>query len=343
MAKSMCQPESMELPKKLSAHVFLAMITGLSCFLGMATSADAGLPVIHRGINILGYDNVWSQPNQPTFKVQDLDKIKQAGLDTVRINLRPSTLQQINLNAPWLATLDGYVTAALDRHLTVIVDYHDEDNKCSTNFDICEPKLVDLWKVMASHFHNFPSTLLFEPLNEPHEPLTDSNWNLAAETLVSTIRSIDQSRGIVIGPTGFNSLGKLNALKIPDEGNNIIVTFHYYEPRKYTMQFQPVTTQGKANYFSSWGSVLERKKLDSDMTIVATWAKNHNVQIMMGEFSVWDNVPIKSRERYLAAVADAAESHGIGHIYWQFETDFSAYDRKNERWIPQIIRAIGVP
>ena len=80
-----------------------------------APSADAFDQVkrLGRGVNILGYDPIWKNPKKARFQEKHFQLIREAGFQTVRINLH--ALQRMGkapiykLPEAWLATLDWAV------------------------------------------------------------------------------------------------------------------------------------------------------------------------------------------------------------------------------------------
>jgi len=300
----------------------------------------AAAPPFHRGTNILGYDPVW-HGRKAQFTVADLRRIREAGFDTVRINMQPfkvSLSGENRLNPVWLALMDQYVDAALASGFYVVIDYHDTDSACSNNFSECTPKLRAFWKQISGHYRSKSDHLIYELLNEPHAPLSDQTWNIEQVNLINLIRSTDSSRIIVVSPTGYCSLRKLEALALPHDPH-LIVTFHYYSPEGFTKQFRADPSRGSSGY-RAWGSALDQLRLKSDFDVVAAWSKAHHTPIFLGEFGVWDAVPTSYRSAYMKAVVDAAERRNFGWAQWQYSRDFSATDSKTGLWIPSVLRAL---
>jgi hypothetical protein len=86
-----------------------------------------------------------------------------------------------------------------------------------------------------------PKSVLFELLNEPHGKLDADRWNALLAQILPVVRASNPQRTLVIGPTNWNSLSKLDSLKLPASDRNILVTFHYYEPFRFTHQGAPWT------------------------------------------------------------------------------------------------------
>src|SRR5665213_981099 len=74
-------------------------------------AAGEQLATIHRGMNVLDADPVWSDPARAVFQLRHLARIHDAGFDTVRLNLHAFAHSDSSgrIDAAWLTTLDGYV------------------------------------------------------------------------------------------------------------------------------------------------------------------------------------------------------------------------------------------
>ena len=155
------------------------------------------------------------------------------------------------------------------------------------------------------------------------------------------IREKNPTRTVIIGPAFWNSIDHLAELTLPDDDRNLIVTVHYYKPMEFTHQGASWAGQQDKSCVT-WGTEMERKKVQDDFAMVATWAKAHNRPIFLGEFGAYDKAPMESRVRYTDAVARTAESLGWSWAYWQFDSDFILYDITARHWV-EPIRAALIP
>jgi len=88
------------------------------------------------------------------------------------------------------------------------------------------------------------------------------------------------------------------------------------------------------------GTEEELGVLKRDFDKAASWAKQHDRPLFLGEFGAYDKAPMESRARYLASVARAAEQRGWSWAYWQFDSDFILYDIPRDSWIEPVRRAL---
>ena len=115
-----------------------------------------------RGVNILGYDPIWRTQDQGRFKTEYFQKLKEAGFNSVRINLHAFRFMETNtwtLKPSWFKVLDWAVNEAQRQGLAVILDLH-EFNAVGNNPAGNKEKLVAFWRQMAAHYQNAPATVV---------------------------------------------------------------------------------------------------------------------------------------------------------------------------------------
>lgn len=295
-----------------------------------------------RGVNVLGYDPVWRFPSQARFTPDDFRLIHDAGFQNVRVVLQAFRHMdgRNRLDPAWVATLDRMVTAALAQGLTVILDEHDFQ-KCSHDVAACRVKLTAFWSQIAPRYKDAPNRVIFELLNEPHDPLTDELWNgLLAETL-AVVRASNPQRNVIIGPGHWDGLESLPKLKLPESDRHIIVTFHYYHPMRFTHQGASwVDKKIEALSNIIWGSDADLALLNKEFDTVKAWSVAHDRPIFLGEFGAYDKAPMEYRVKWDNAIARAAEARGFSWAYWQFDPDFSLYDFSRHEFVAPILDAL---
>lgn len=296
---------------------------------------------LDRGVNIIGYDPLWTDFRKRRFKAEHFGKIRQAGFSNVRMVLQSFAHMDSRNHLPkqWMDTLDWAINNATRAGLYVIVDEHDFE-KCGDDAATCHDKLIAFWRQVGHHLRNRGDNVLFELLNEPHGQLDAERWNRLLADVIPVVRRENPTRNLVIGPTQWNNFRQLDTLKLPENDRHIIVTFHYYEPMHFTHQGAS-WAEGMANVSGvTWGTAEERSKIESDFDQVAAWSKAHDRPILLGEFGAYDKGEMASRVAWTSAVARSAERHGFAWDYWQFDGNFIVYDMKKDDWVHPILKAL---
>jgi len=299
---------------------------------------------IGRAVNIIGYDQIWKSMDQARFKARHFQLIKEAGLNSVRINLHPfgdmDQSKDYRLSDSWLKVLDWAVEQALANGLAVILDLHEFGNM-GNNPEANHDKFLAFWRQIAPRFRRAPSNVMFELLNEPSRKLTPEMWNAYLAEALAIVRQTNPTRTVIIGPANFNQISRLNDLKLPEDDRNIIVTVHSYTPMEFTHQGAPWSESNRDKTGVEWlGTPEERDRIVKDFERGQAWAKEHNRPILLGEFGAFDAGPMESRVRYTSFMARTAEALGWSWAYWQFDKDFIVYDIDKDKWVEPIRDAL---
>jgi endoglucanase len=290
-----------------------------------------------RGVNVLGYDPVWTDKSKARFTPVMFKKIHDAGFSNVRIVLQAfDHLDADNkLDPKWLATLDGFVKAALDQGLTVVLDDHDF-LACAKSVDLCRTKLTAVWSQLAPHYKDASNRVVFELLNEPNGAITPQIWNGFYREILAVVRQTNPTRNVLIGGPNWNNLEGLPWLKLPEDDRHIIAVLHYYLPRPFTHQgaaWDPVNV----DLGVTWGTKSEYQVMEEELYVAKMWSDANNRPIYL------DKAPMDSRARWTAAVARNAEKYGFAWAYWQLDPDFVLYDFKTDSWVEPLLNALIPP
>ncbi len=311
--------------------------------MGPEGGAFAAVSRLGRGVNILGYDPIWEDFAKGRFKERHFKLIKDAGFDSVRINLH--ALQVMGpapgyaLPEAWLSTFDWALEKALAAGLAVVIDLHNY-NDVAQDPPAFKPRLLAFWRQIGARAKDAPGSVVFEVLNEPNGKLDGRLWNEWLAEALAVIRATNPTRAVVVGPPMWSGFRFLDALRLPADDRNIVVTVHYYEPFPFTHQGAPWSPTTVKLSGVTWGSDKDKAQLAADFDRVQAWSEKHGRPILLGEFGAFEKAPLESRVRYTAAVARAAEARGWAWAYWQFDSDFIVYDIDKGTWVEPILQAL---
>jgi endoglucanase len=178
----------------------------------------------------------WGMRLEPEF----FALVKEGGFDSIRLPVswthHASKETPYTIDPEFMNRVQWAVDEALSQNLNIIVNVHHYDE---LNQDPLaeEARYLAIWQQIAERFKDYPDTVYFELLNEPHDTF-NSNAELWNELLTKTLNAVRESnpeRAVIVGPTNWNSITSLGQLALPDD-SNLIVTVHFYEPFEFTHQ-----------------------------------------------------------------------------------------------------------
>jgi endoglucanase len=329
-------------------YFILACIVGLITFNCISQAAKSPDPFnqnkrLGKGINL---GNALEAPNEGDWGVklepEYFKIIKKAGFNSVRIPIRWSNhamdKSPYTIDPNFFRRVDWAVKNALQNNLYVMINMHhymelmSEPNANSERF-------IGLWQQIAEHYKNYPNSVLFEPLNEPHDALTAPLWNDLLDKTIPVIRQSNPNRTIVVDPANYAT--DINNLQLPENDRNIIVSCHYYLPIKFTHQGAEWSSEGKDALGTTWKATAEQQKeINGHFDLALAWSKKNNRPINLGEFGCYQKAENFDRIRWTSYIANSATRRGFSYIYWEFCSGFGIYDKQKNAWDPNMLNAI---
>jgi endoglucanase len=301
------------------------------CAAGLASPVMADMQV-GRCVNIgnaldAPFEGAWG----PSITVQDLDWIAGAGFDAIRLPVRFGSHWNGTIWPGFLARVEQVVVQAQERGLTVILDLHHFDDLMADP-ETFAPVFVAIWSELADRFEGHDDRLIFELLNEPRDAVTTARAVELYQSVLPIIRRKHPDRWIILGGGNMYSLDEM--LTLPDLGPRIALTFHYYNPVRFTHQ----QSQWTDEYFppAGWGLPTEIATITADIARAA----RSDVPVFLGEFGVVREADTASRNAWIETVRMAAEEHGIGWCYWAYGAGFDVRDFSGYEWYPGLHRAL---
>lgn len=298
-----------------------------------------------RGLNILSADPVWKDPAGARMKDRHFALIKEAGYGNVRIAINPFKFatDQVDfvIDPKFFVTLDWAVRESLKNGLMPIVDLH-EHHEMGTNPLAKKKMFLAMWRQIAEHGKDYPPDVLFEICNEPN--MKPEIWNELQEAARQIIRESNPQRTLIIGAINGNQIKFLPDLKIPADDRNIIVAIHYYEPLPFTHQGAPWSKKNRDFKDIPWtANEAEQAAVVADFDAAQQWSEANNRPLTLGEFGAYEKAGMKFRQVWTDFIARQAEKRNWSWSYWQFDSDFIAYDLDQDHWVQPIHEALVPP
>lgn len=266
--------------------------------------------------------------------------LQETGFDSLRLPIRWSShaaeTAPYTIQPEFMARIEWAVGHALARDMPVIINVHHYD-EIQEDPAGHSARLAALWRQIGEHFADYPAGLYFEVLNEPKlDPMTDAAWNAVLAESLAAIRESNPGRTVLVGGTEWNKWYTLDEVVWPEDDQNLIATFHYYEPFSFTHQ----GWSGGGPEGTTWGTEAEYTRLETDFAEAAAWSASANRPLHVGEFGVRNVAAIADRAAWTAAVVDQCAEHGMSFAYWDLVSNFNAYDDVKGAWIPELRAAL---
>ncbi len=311
-----------------------------------------------RGVNLTN----WFQSSSPQqiqfqrYSVEDFENVKSLGCDVIRLPVRmhdmTSGAPDYTLDPLFLYFLDEAVGMAEQTGMHLILDNHSFDVTSSTSPQVGEI-LIPVWTQLAERYSAGYENLYYEILNEPHG-IEDSLWNAIQGEVIEAIREKDTFHTIIVGPAGWNSFH--NLIYMPDfEDNNLIYTFHFYDPFLFTHQgagwtdpsMEPVVgipfpynsaemPQCPQELIGTWieGSyndypgVGNESRMAAMLDIAKQFKDQRNVPLFCGEFGVYiPNSENEDRVAWYEMIREMMEERGFVWTTWDYHGGFGLFEK----------------
>jgi len=306
------------------------------------------------GISVSWLEQTWNKDalTENNLKKADFVLLKQMGFKSIRLPVAFEYYENKQMADEQIFThIDSIVKQCGLYGFKLIIDYHYGDFN-EKNFPEETKRAINTWIKLTKRYKRVSGDeLLFEIYNEP--PHMDPQiWKDAAYNIVAAIRKLDANRTLIIGASNYNSIYELSRfVRLADE--NIIYTFHFYEPFLFTHQGAewvgdqestvgvpfpysaekfPIinpkakNTDGEKNYKEYPVDGNEQSVRDK-LQLVKNWGLKYDVPLLCGEYGVYNKyADPDSRCRYIKTVRDALKALGIPGILWEYSGNFSIFN-----------------
>lgn len=325
---------------------------------------------LRKGVNLGGYLSQCehSKSHYETFITkEDIQNIAFMRFDHVRLPIDYEVLEtedgkEVTDNYVFI---DNVLTWCRGYNLKVVLDVHktwgynfDNENKDAsknTLFDSDEAKsrFLKLWDRLSARYGKYSDFVALELLNEVANPDYCDKWNALIRECVSVIRKNAPDSTIIYGGVEWNSAGTLCRLEEPFD-NNVIYTFHYYEPLLFTHQKAPWVPTMPKDLSVAYPQDMEFFKRESVQIGIQGMpcanaksqamgvefheemisgaletAKERNLTLYCGEFGVIDRADPDDAIRWYKDILDLFDKYEIGYALWSYkEMDFGIMGEK---------------
>jgi endoglucanase len=311
---------------------------------------------LNNGISFSWLEQTWNKGPVKAGAIKDADFIllKKLGFRSIRL---PVAFEYFELEHVSTVEIFGYIDNVVKQShkygFKLILDFHNGNLNDSNSVAETE-KLISLWVKLAKRYrYTSAKDVFFELYNEPPH-MNPNVWKDVAYNVVTALRKVDKTRTLIIGASNYNSIYELSRfVRLADD--NIIYTFHFYEPFFFTHQgaswvgdqvattgvsfpysaenFPALNPKARGTAGESNHEMYKRdgneQSVNDKLQIVKAWGVKYGVPIICGEYGVYNKyTDLNSRCRYIKAVRTALRKLGIPGMLWDYNTSFSIFTGK---------------
>lgn len=309
---------------------------------------------LNNGISVSWFEQTWNKNalSQKPLTTTDFKLFKKLGFKSLRLPVAFEYFTDAGIPPEKVfAQIDEVLKQCKLYGIKLIIDYH-YGKLNDSNYLTETQKAIALWLKLTKRYGNEShDNLFFELYNEPPH-MNPKVWKDAVYNIVTAIRAADKKRTLIVGASNFNSIYELSRMeRLADE--NIIYTFHFYEPFFFTHQgadwvgdqvattgvpfpynaktYPPINpkvigTWGENNYYQYKNDGNEQSVHDK-LQIVKNWSNKYGVPVLCGEYGVFNKyTDADSRCRYIKAVRKNLKAMNMPGILWDYNTNFSIFN-----------------
>ncbi|MEQ9825426.1 MAG: cellulase family glycosylhydrolase [Puniceicoccaceae bacterium] len=328
--------------------------------------------IIDKGVNLshwLSQDFGWA-PREEWITSNDIHYIAHLGFDHVRLPIDEKELwdEEGNQNPEAFELMKTALGWCEREGLRVIIDLHTVrahhfnagEAKEGGNTLWTDPaeqeKFIDLWRQLSEHLRAYPVDFLaYEIMNEPtaEDP---EDWNKLIAKSTEFIRSVEPERVLIFGGNMWQIPQFLPVLFVPENDENIILSFHTYEPLLFTHHTAswidgpiqdypgPVSYPGpiidketfdrlaqgtehlrhpmEEKFTDNWGP----ERIQQEIQPAVDRARELGLQLYCGEFGCLPSVPREARLAYYRDLISVFRANDIAYANWEYKGDFGIFE-----------------
>lgn len=311
---------------------------------------------IKKGINLGGWLSQceYNYSHYDSFITKnDFLKIRDYGFDHIRLPIDYNVIlnDDDTFNEKGFDYINNAVFWCKENNLAIVLDLHktkgyffgNVDNNFFENKD-SQNIFYKIWQELAIRYSN-QEHVYFELLNEVVNKDDITSWNSIATNCIRKIREISNNVPIIVGSYWYNHVKTLSDLDVPID-ENIIFSFHFYEPHIFTHQgafwMPKMDPDFRTKFILSYGEYdqltkkyigeeghdfkdfyfndkmsLEYFELQIEQTIKVSQEKN--VQLYCGEYGVIDRANIDEAKKWFSMTQKIFDKYNISRALWTYK------------------------
>ncbi len=330
-----------------------------------------------KGINLGGWLSQCkhSKEHHESFITEsDVKRISEWGLDHIRLPIDYELVRSDNDSfieegfeyidrcLEWCGKYK--LNMILDLHKTAGFSFDEEENDFFKN-TLLQDKFISLWEEFSRRYGKYSDKLAFELLNEVVDENVADIWNDIIRRTIPAIRKYAPVTKILVGGVRNNSVLWVRKLDAPYD-ENVVYTFHFYEPLIFTHQSAYWVDKMPADFSTEYPNDLNKfvdetekflpamhrdiydivrsEKADKGFIKAAfhdavKTAEERNTALYCGEYGVIDRTSLSSALNWFSDINSVFEEYGISRAVWTYKgKDFGITDEHYSEIADKLIK-----
>ena len=333
---------------------------------------------IKRGVNIahwVSQTGARGEERARIFTERDVEQLAAWGFDHIRIPVGEEQLFSPDgtMDNETMTLIETAIGWCKKHNMRAIFDLHNlrshhfnADKKPLFTDPAAQEAFCECWRKISDHLKKYPDSMVaYELMNEPvaDDP---AQWNDVVNKCLSAVREKEPHRTVVIGSNRWQSFDMVERLEVPADDENIILSFHFYNPFMFTHYHASWTDmrdipcevhypgsliskedydamsdemKGRYGYGAGQSGYNDRATLEKQIARAADAAAKMGRRIYLGEFGTLATTAEADRVAWFEDVVSLCNERGIAYAAWDYKSrDFGvAPDGKPRQKIVEIL------
>ncbi|MBO4706249.1 MAG: cellulase family glycosylhydrolase [Spirochaetaceae bacterium] len=306
-----------------------------------------------------GYEGL---PDLNKYDEADFACLKSMGVDVIRLPIHFEWIMEPKNTGKVtdivFEKLDQVCDWAEKYQIYLVIDNHSFNEQEIQNTippETYKTHLKALWPQIAQRYKNRSEYIIYEILNEPPENLSKS-WDKIQKETIELIRQYDTKHTIVVTCANWSNPDNLVKMK-PYKDDNLIYTFHFYEPQLFVMQGEegwaskikdlpfpydksrmPKLSDDledwlKRDLQTNYPQYGNEKNINNKVKKIAAWAKKNKVRVWAGEIGASARTMPADRLVCIKANVAALKDENIPYCTWGIDYSFGFLETQDASMI----------
>lgn len=350
-------------------RAFIIIITLAACLQMSGQGFDAG-----RGINFGGWlsqSQARGEERANAITKEDVRFIAECGFDHIRIPIDEEQMfdEALGKEEEAFKLLHNAISWCLEYNLRVVVDLHilrshyfNASEKPLFTDKAEQEDFYECWRKICRELKKYPRDMVaYELMNEPVAD-NPEDWNKIALRCLEVIRRIEPKRTVIIGANRWQAYNMVSKIRVPYDDENIMLSFHFYNPFVVTHYRAPwsndvkdmacsVQYPGDVITGEEWAKLPPKQKrrhaedlghfdynaLEEMIRCAYDAASAKGKKLYLGEFGVYfaelEEQHIKEEHalNWIRDVVDICDKYGIGYAMWDYRGAFGLHYANGDR------------